>query len=85
KKLVATKTQADFLSYDEDMNPYYGGEDADSIYQKAYEYASLDASLITFEETGIYVIYSPYDMGPYASGFINIFISYEELLGRTQL
>ncbi len=85
KKLVATKTKADFLSYDEDMSPYYGGEDADSIYQRAYEYASLDASLITFEETGIYVIYPPYDMGPYASGFINIFISYEELLGRTQL
>ncbi len=42
-------------------------------------------STIRYEENGIYVVYSPYVLGPFASGFIEIFVSYEELLGRDTL
>ena len=38
-----------------------------------------------FQEDGVNLVYPPYDMGPYASGFIEVFISYEELLGRDGL
>ena len=84
KKLVAEKTKEDYLSYEEDMSPYFS-DDKENIYKEAYEMASLEKSEILFEEDGIYVVYAPYVMGPYASGFIEIFISYQELLGRPRL
>ena len=84
KKLVAEKTKENFLSYGPDGTPYFA-ESADEVYDEAYERADLDATMVEFEETGILVMYSPYDMGPYASGFISVEISYEELLGRSAL
>ena len=84
KKLVAEKTKQDFLSYDEGASPYFA-EDAQTVYNEAYEMADLIASNVLFEEKGVTILYAPYDMGPYASGFIEIFISYEELLDRPKL
>lgn len=84
KKLVAEKTKQDFLSYEEGMSPYFA-EDAQTVYNEAYELADMKALNILFDEKGVSILYSPYDMGPYASGFIEIFISYEELLGRPEL
>jgi hypothetical protein len=84
KKLVAEKTKEDFLSYEEGSTPYFA-ETAEQVYQDAYDYAKLYSSNVFFEEEGIRFLYSPYDMGPYASGFISIFISYQELLGRDSL
>ena len=98
KKLVAEKTKEDFLSYEEGNSPYYA-ETAEQVYQDAYQYVNMysgqlffeeeggnkDYGNIFFEEDGIRFLYSPYDMGPYASGFISIFISYQELLGRDSL
>ncbi len=86
KALVAEKTKEDFLGYDlENYGSPYFSSDADQIYSEAYEYASLDRGTIEFAEDGIYFYYPPYEMGPYAAGFIDIFISYEELLGRATL
>lgn len=86
KNLAANKTREDFLSYGDDEygTPYFA-QDARSVFNEAYEDASIEGSHVEFSEKGIYLIYDPYQMGPYASGFIQIFISYEELLGRPNL
>ena len=84
KKLVAEKTKEDFLSYSYDDSPYFS-EDAGEIYDQAYEEASFETSNIEFTEDGIILIYPPYDMGSYAAGYIEVFISYKELLGRDSL
>ncbi len=84
KKLIAEKTKEDYLSYDYYSNPYFA-QDEETVYKDAYEYASLDSGCIEFTQDGIYYYYPPYDMGPYASGFIDVFISYEDLLGRDYL
>ena len=86
KKLLATKTRENFESYDDDEygSPYYS-DDPDEIYNSAYEYGDLESSQIIFGKDVAYLVYDPYQMGPYASGFIEIEISYEELLGRSGL
>ena len=84
KKLAAEYTKKDFLSYPEGSSPYFA-EDAETVYQQAYDAASIEYSHISFQTYGIYLIYDPYEMGPYASGFIEIYIPYEELLGRYSL
>ena len=85
KKLVATKTKEDFLSYfDRDGSPYFAAT-AEDAYKQAYESVSLDSTTVLFDEDGIYYYYPPYEMGPYAAGYIYIEISYQELLGRPEL
>jgi hypothetical protein len=83
KTLIANKTVDDYNSYPEGQSPYMV-DDADEIYGMAYESVRLDG-IINFAEDGITYSYEPYVMGPYASGYINIFVSYEELLGRNSL
>ncbi|MBO4898656.1 MAG: DUF3298 domain-containing protein [Lachnospiraceae bacterium] len=85
KTLLAEKTKEDALSYSSDDSPYFSSEDPDSIYDQAYDEAGIETSNIEFLDDGIIVIYPPYDMGSYAAGFIEIFISYKELLGRDSL
>ena len=84
KALVAYKTKEDFLSYSDGGSPYFSG-DADEIFNQAYESASLERGTVDFAEDGIYYYYPPYEMGPYAAGYIDVFITYEELLGREDL
>ncbi|MBO4808764.1 MAG: DUF3298 domain-containing protein [Lachnospiraceae bacterium] len=84
KALVAYKTKEDFLKYENGESPYYAA-DADTVFNDAYEYAELDRGTVDFAEDGIYYYYPPYEMGPYAAGYIDIFITYEELLGRKDL
>ena len=83
-KLAAEKTKEDFLSYEQGASPYFA-EDAQKVYEDAYQYLYMGAGQIFFQEDGVNLVYPPYDMGPYASGFIEVFISYEELLGRDGL
>lgn len=85
KKLVATKTKENFLSYsDRDGSPYFAAT-AEDAYKQAYDSVSLDSTTVLFDEDGIYYYYPPYEMGPYAAGYIYIEISYQELLGRPEL
>ncbi|SDA47685.1 hypothetical protein SAMN02910368_00709 [Lachnospiraceae bacterium G11] len=84
KALVAYKTKEDFLKYENGESPYFAA-DADTVFNDAYEYAELDRGTVDFAEDGIYYYYPPYEMGPYAAGYIDVFISYEELLGREEL
>ena len=87
KTLIAEKTKEDFLSYEDDdlYGPPYFAADAETVYSDAYELVSLTSDTIEFTEDGIIYYYSPYEMGPYAAGFIEIFVSYDELLGRSSL
>ncbi len=86
KTLIAEKTEENFYSYDlEDYGSPYFASNGGDVYEQAYEYSSLDSGTIDFTEDGIIYYYPPYDMGPYASGFIEIFIPYDELLGRDSL
>ena len=84
KELVARKTKEDFESYSWYESPYFS-DDGDDIYNTAYEYADLDATQVIFGEDGVFIMYQPYEMGPFASGFIEVWISYEEFLGRGEL
>ena len=80
KNLIAMKTVADWKEDDSqyyksyEYNPDYANELFDSV----REYASKDMA-VGFTETGIVVEYTPYQYGPYASGYIYVPVSYEEL------
>lgn len=78
RSLIAEKTREDYKSYENDEYPPYFAQDADSAYSEAYD-CCLDSSALLFDEDGLYVEYYPYCMGPYAAGFIEVFVSYEEL------
>ncbi|MCR5209201.1 MAG: RsiV family protein [Lachnospiraceae bacterium] len=78
KKLVAEKTLEDYNSYDETDTPYFPS-DEESLYEKAYEEADMNKENFEFTEDGVYLYYFPYDMGPYASGFIEVLLTYDEL------
>lgn len=60
--------RGDFRYYD-----YYGEE---SLYQAAYESASFVISSLAKE--GVVAMYSPYDLGPFSAGYIEVLIPYEE-------
>lgn len=49
-----------------------------SLYDEVYEYAGFDI-LMNFSEEGVVIEYSPYHLGPFASGYIEVTIPYEEL------
>lgn len=80
KNLVAMKTVEDWKNGDNyyyesyEYNPDYSNE----LFEQAKEYANKDM-LVNYTKEGIEVEYPPYLMGPYASGYICIPISYEEL------
>jgi hypothetical protein len=82
KALVAEKVKEDFNRENKDY--YYFAGTEDEAYDSAYESAALD-DRAEFTADGIDFLFYPYDLGPYASGFITIHISYEELLGRSTL
>ncbi|MCR5620066.1 MAG: RsiV family protein [Lachnospiraceae bacterium] len=84
KTLVAEKTRDYFLSLDQYENPFYT-DDEDIIYSDAYDNVYLDDGNIEYLYNGIIYYYPPYLMGPYATGYIDIFIPYSELLGRANL
>ena len=79
--LFATKTKEDFESYAEknETAPYFS-DDPDRIYEEAYNFINNEDYIpIIWMDGYVYITYSPYVMGPYASGFIQIPVSYEEL------
>ena len=59
-------------------------ENSQEVYDTAYESVQLDMN-VYFREDGIIYYFYPYEMGSYADGFRDIFISYKDLLGRDTL
>ena len=84
KTLIAEKTVEDYESYG-DYPPYYATEDMDQLYKDAYNHASLQETCIEFTDDGIVYYYTPYEMGPYAAGYIEFTIYYVELFNRGTL
>jgi len=78
KKVVAKATQEYAASFEEDNTPFYAS-DPESIYAVAYDLVSLETITVTYYKDGLYVEYAPYDMGPYAAGFIEVFVPYKDL------
>ncbi len=86
KKIIAEKTKEDYKRQEkENQYPQYFAESADEVYDQAYENASLDTLSIEYSEDGALIVYSPYEMGAYASGYIEVPVSYRELFGRDSL
>ena len=82
-ELVAQKTVEDFLSFDEYSSPYYGSNE-DEVRSDAKSFISFDG-FIRFTEDGIYYCYLPDQIAVVQVDYIEIFIPYEELLGRETL
>ncbi|SDH24480.1 Protein of unknown function [Pseudobutyrivibrio sp. 49] len=81
KTLVAGKVKEDYQNGSEK----YFAADAEEAYSNAYESTHIDSgNLIWYEDHAVYYFY-PYDLGPYASGFIDIELPYDEFLGANQL
>ncbi|MCR4792785.1 MAG: RsiV family protein [Lachnospiraceae bacterium] len=84
KTLIAEMTVEDYESYGE-YPPYCGHEDLDDLYEQAYASAWIEEDCIEFTEDGIIYYYPPYEMGPYAAGYIEFSISYIKLFNRGTL
>jgi hypothetical protein len=84
KTMIAEKTVEDYESYG-DFPPYYATDDMDQLYEDAYNYAWLGENNIEFTDDGIIYYYAPYEMGPYAAGYIEFTIFYVELFNRGSL
>ena len=79
KELVATKVRENLLSYkDGEYAPFYE-TDPDALYQSVYEDTEIDTLPVGFSEDSLYIDYQPYQMGPFAAGFIVIEISYDDI------
>ncbi len=81
KTLVAEKVKED---YQRDPEKYFAGS-ADEAYSEAYESAGTESSSIMWEQNHAVYYFTPYDLGPFASGFIEVALPYTELLGTNHL
>lgn len=75
KDIVA---QYSVQNWKDNPDPYFGWDSEDAAYADLYDNASLDM-LMQYGTDGIVIEYSPYEYGPYASGYIGIEIPYEAL------
>ena len=76
REIVTRYTVQDWKS-NEDNYKYYFWESEQDAYDSIYEATSLDMS-VRFESDSVSAIFYPYSIGPYAAGFIEIAIPYEE-------
>lgn len=74
KKIVADYTTA----YWRENKEIFFESSEKNFYQQVYESTTLDRT-IKFDTDGIVVEYPPYELGPYAAGYISVAIPYEEL------
>lgn len=75
RTLAAEYTVADYQG--ENRGLYFETEE-DTLYENVYEYAGFDCNMYLGAD-GVVVEYSPYQLGPYASGTIEVTIPYEKL------
>lgn len=74
RSLAAEYTVKDYLESDGE----YFFTDEESLYQTVYDYAGFGC-LMHLNSKGVVIEYSPYFLGPYASGYIEVTIPYEDL------
>lgn len=80
KTLIAQKTKE---LYEKESGRFFA-ETAEDAYNQAYDYIDKDSELTWYEDHAVYS-FPPYEMGPYASGYIDIVLPYSELLGTNTL
>lgn len=78
KDIVASATKADYEKTNEDGYKYFA-ESAQTCYQQAYDYIGFGYFPAQWNADGVTIMYPPYEMGSFASGYICIDISYETL------
>ncbi|MGN0327168.1 MAG: RsiV family protein [Lachnospiraceae bacterium] len=80
RTLAAEYTLADYKASQElEECPYFDFDtEEEFLYQKVYEYAGFDC-LLRLTKEGVMIEYSPYQLGPYVAGYIEVLIPYEEL------
>ena len=71
KKIVVKYSMNDYNSENSE-NGYYD-DSPEEMEEKFNQYAELNMNM-RFDDYGIYVMYPPYSVGPYASGEIEIYI-----------
>ena len=76
KSLVASYSLADYNS-EEGREKYYGDDSDAQMYQQFYEYTDFERT-VRFDKEGFYICYPPYDFGPSASGYIEVYIPYKD-------
>ncbi len=69
----------------EDYISYMYTDDYQDIMSNIRQSTSLDMVGVCYMEDGVNIEYAPYVLGPFASGFIQIKVTYQELLGRNSL
>lgn len=75
RALAAEYTVADYQG--ENRSLYFETEE-DALYDTVYKYAGFDCEMYLGAD-GVVVEYSPYHLGPYGSGTIEVTVPYEEL------
>lgn len=76
---------AEYTVEDCRVNPgiYFYDEDGNSgnrsLYDDVYKYIGFDKSVYYLSKEGVVIEYSPYHLGSFASGYIEVTIPYEEL------
>lgn len=75
RALAAEYTVADYLG--ENGGLYYEREE-DALYETVYQYVGFDCEMYLGAD-GVVVEFSPYHLGPYGSGTIEVMVPYEEL------
>jgi hypothetical protein len=77
KTYVAEQTK----KYYEEHPGVFFASDAEEAYNNAYESATLSNGYIIWGETSATYFFTPYELGPYSSGYIEIELPYDEFLG----
>ena len=75
-RVVAETVKAD---YNGPSQYGYFAEDADGVYQEAYDGIMNDIESIILTDNGVQVIFGEYSLGPYASGQFIYEFGYDQL------
>ena len=79
KKAVAENIKTQYNSYTEDNTPFFMFDSADAIYEEVYNSVTFDGYTIEFDKDCLNVVFPPYELAAYASGFIYATLTYDEL------
>lgn len=75
KKIVAHKSIEKYRKEPEMF--FFEGEDDDELWAEFYNNASFDMN-VKYKESTLIIEYVPYEFGPFSSGYIEVYIPYDE-------